>query len=182
MRGAFIQRRVGGFGSAAIAREPELLMGSMTQYGMGAVSLLEYVFHPVSILLVYFTLEGMLRAFAGALTDETPGSLPFYLILWGHERAERAYAERALGPRVADEVERGDGKHYDLRISSCRPKKDWNRLITVALNDVFYEVVKHESSRPPHRFVYLLRKIPPGKVIRGLHHYHPDEVLLEKKK
>jgi len=82
-----------------------------------------------------------------------------------------------MGPRVADGVERGDGKQYDLRIASCRQKSNWDRLLTVAYEGEFYEVVQEESGSPPRRFVYLLRKIPPSKVIRGLHHYHPEEVL-----
>jgi hypothetical protein len=49
--------------------------------------------------------------------------------------------------------------------------------MTVAYEGEFYEIVREEQTAPPRRFVYLLRKIPPGKVIRGLHHYRPEESL-----
>ncbi|MFQ5663009.1 MAG: hypothetical protein ACE5HL_04180 [Terriglobia bacterium] len=174
----FFQRRVQDLGGRMTdAAAEELLRRSDVQYGMGFVTTLEYALQPLSLLLVYFALEGAVRLCGAAFTEEILGTLPLHVVAWAHERVERVRAERALGPRVADTVERGDGKEYDVRIASCRPKSNWDRLVTVAFEEEFYEVVKEEQGSPPRRFVYLLRKMPPGKVIRGLHHYRPDESL-----
>lgn len=179
----FIQHRVGSLTEAGMQRGAvDALANTGVQYGMGYVSLLEYVFSPLSLLLAYFALEGMLRLLTAAVTEDTPGTLPLYLLAWGIGRTRRAQAERALGPLMADEVHQFEGISYDLGITSCRPKKSWDRLMTIEFEEKFYEVFEEKLGPPPRRYIYLLREIPPGKVIRGLHHYSPDEALLEKKK
>ena len=40
-----------------------------------------------------------------------------------------------------------------------------------------FELSKYFEQGPPRRFVYLLRPIPPNKLIRGLHRYDPNEEL-----
>ncbi|MBI4466604.1 MAG: hypothetical protein HY656_04145 [Acidobacteria bacterium] len=175
---AFFQRRVVEMGGAVIeAGAEEALAGQGVQFGMGIVTTLEYVLQPLTVLLIYFTLEGVVRLAGAAFTEEVLPTLPLHLVAWAQERLEARRAERALGPPVVDTVERGDGKHYDLGIASCRPKPNWDRLMTVAYEDEFYEVIKEERGARPRQFIYLLRKMPEGKVIRGLHHYRPDEPL-----
>jgi hypothetical protein len=179
----FIQYRVGILGEAAIKRGAEEALGApAVQFGMGYVSLLEYVFSPLSVLLAYFAFEGTVRALAAAVTEETPGTLPLYLVAWAFGGIRRWRVERALGPRVVDEVYRFRGISYDLGIASCRPKLGWDRLITIEFEEKFYEVFEEKSGYPPRPYIYRLRQIPKGKVIRAIHHYHPDEVLSEKKK
>ena len=179
----FFQQRVMEMGGQVIeAGADEALASRGVQMGMGTLTTLEYVFQPVSLLLIYFALEGTVRLLGAAFTEEILPSLPLHLAAWAQERLEQRRAERALGPPVADTVERGDGKQYDLRIASCRPKLNWDRLMTVAYEDEFYEAVKEERLARPRPYVYLLKKIPASKVIRGLHHYRPDEVLPEAAK
>jgi len=50
-------------------------------------------------------------------------------------------------------------------------------MITVAYQDELYEVAAAQEGHPPRPFVYLLRKKPDHKVIRGIHHYDPEEAL-----
>jgi hypothetical protein len=69
-----------------------------------------------------------------------------------------------------------NGTDYDLRIESCRPKP-WTALTTISYNDQLYEVAREFTGSPPRRFVYLLRKAPERKLVRGLHHYSPEETL-----
>jgi hypothetical protein len=66
---------------------------------------------------------------------------------------------------------------YDLLIASCRPKEGWNHLMTVTYQGQLYEVTHHEQGGPPRRFLYHLKGKPEGKVVRGLYHYDPAEVL-----
>ena len=179
----FFQQRVMEMGGQVIkAGADEALASRGVQMGMGVVSTLEYVFQPLSLLLVYFALEGAVRLAGAAFTEQILPSLPLHLLAWAQERLEQRRAERALGPPVVDTVERGDGKEYDLRIASCRSKLNWDRLMTVAYEDQFYEVIKEEQAARPRPFIYLLKKIPESKVIRGLHHYRPDETLPEAPK
>jgi len=178
----FFQERVMEYGGRVIeAGADEALASRGVQFGMGTLTTLEYVFQPVSLLLIYFSLEGAVRLLGAAFTDQILPSLPLQLAAWTQERLAARRAERALGPPVIDKVERGDGRQYDLRIASCRPKPNWDRLMTVAYEDEFYEVIKEERFAKPRPYVYLLRKIPEGKVIRGLHHYRPDEPVEPKK-
>jgi hypothetical protein len=74
------------------------------------------------------------------------------------------------------------GLKYDLVIASCRPKPGWNRLITVEYEDQLYELFDEKKGVAPRPHIYQLRKLSPGRIIRGLHHYHPDEMLTEKQR
>ncbi|HXV61771.1 MAG TPA: hypothetical protein VEK15_13830, partial [Vicinamibacteria bacterium] len=53
----------------------------------------------------------------------------------------------------------------------------WDGLMTVVYQDEHYEVAGYETGARPRPHIYLLRKIPEGKVIRAMHPYRPDEVL-----
>ncbi|MGA2609478.1 MAG: hypothetical protein ABSH01_18715 [Terriglobia bacterium] len=179
----FIQYRTGTIADAAMKRGggEEVLASMAAQFGMGFTTLAEYVFSPLSLLLCYFALEGTLRAFSAALTEDTPGTLPLHVLGWSIERVQRWRAEKALGPRVVDEVHRFTGISYDLGIASCRPKK-WGRLLTIEFEGKFYELYEEKRGVPPRPYLYFLRENPKGKVIRGPHHYHPEEVLRKPKK
>jgi hypothetical protein len=178
----FMQYRIGTIADAAMKRPggDEALAAEAAQYGIGFATLVEYVFRPLSVLLCYFALEGTLRAFTTALTEDTPGTLPLHLLGWSIERVQRWRTEKALGPRVADEVHRFTGIGCDLGIASCRPKK-WARLLTIEFEGKFYELYEEKRGVPPRPYLYFLRENPEGKVIRGPHHYHPEEVLHEPK-
>ncbi len=178
----FIQYRVGTVADVAIKQGADEALGSTAvQYGMGFTSLIEYVFQPVSVALVYFAIEGAFRTLAATITEEMLGTLPLYLVALAAGRVKRAQAEKAMGPVVEDEVHRYEGISYDLGIASCRPKKTWDKLMTIEFEEQFYEVFEEKSGPPPRRYIYLLRKKPGNKVIRLIHHYRPDEVLPEKK-
>jgi len=181
---AFYQWRMGTIADAALkgGGGDEALANMAAQFGMGFTTLVEYAFSPLTLLLVYFSIEGVLRLFAALSADECAGTMPLYLIAWGLDRAAKARKERRLGPRLPDEVQHCKGISYDLCIASCRPKPGWDRLITIEYEDQLYELFEEKKGAPPRPHIYQLRKLPPGKVIRGLHHYHPDEVLTEKQR
>ena len=179
----FLQYRVGTFADAALKAKggEDALASEAVQFGMGYVSLVEYIFSPLSLLLSFMAIEGAVRVLAAAVAAESPPTLPLYLAAWGYERLRAARAERALGPRVVDEVHLMRGTTYDLGVASCRRKPEWSPLTTVEYQDKLYELHEAKKGVPPRPFIYLLREIPRGKVIRGLYHYHPEEALLKKK-
>ena len=147
------------------------------QAASGFLGWIEYLLHPVSLTLTYFIIEGVVRMVAGLAAKQTIGTLPLHLLSMLQRGAARHSAKRALGPKIADRVERGDGGAFDLRIHTCRLRENWDRLMTISYQDELYEIVGQGDGTPPHRFTYALRKIPPGKVVRGMHHYHPDEIV-----
>jgi len=179
----FLQYRIGTIAQAAMKRPSgdEVLASEAVQYGMGFVTLVEYVLSPLSLLLFYFAIEGTLRALTAAITEDTPGTMPLHVLAWSIGRIQSWRAERAMGPRVADEVHRFTGIGYDLGIASCRPKK-WARLLTIEFEGKFYELRKEKKGPPPRPYLYFLREHSEDKVIRGPHHYHPEEALAEPKK
>lgn len=71
---------------------------------------------------------------------------------------------------------------YDLSIASCRPKPAWNRMTTIQYSDEFYELYEQRTGAPPRPYLYQLRKLTPGRMIRGIHRYHPHEALTEKQR
>lgn len=177
---AFFQYRVGDIGQRAIDRGNEgILDHPYAQYGMGAATTVEYLFKPLSIVLIYFGIEGAVRLLAAVTTQEITGSLPLYALAWFEERLSKARAERALGPRVPDIFEEVYSNEYEARIFTCRRRRNWNRMMTLSWQEKFYEVLREKPGRAPHHFIYLLRKSPKSRVIRTVHYYDPEEVMRE---
>ena len=175
------QFRVGDLGQRVLdAGHDTALADQRLQFGMGFVSLMEFLIHPVSLILIYFMFEGLVRYVAALAAKQSVATLPLHLIAMVHGRFDKKGEARALGDRMIDLVEKGDGSEYALRISSSRPKPNWDRLMTIQYDEQLYEMTEHKEGKPPRRFVYLLRKMPAGKIVRGLHHYRRDEGLDQK--
>jgi hypothetical protein len=152
--------------------------GETAVMGFGMVLLAAYLVSPLTILFEYFLAEGFVRALAALITGEVVPTLPLVGAAWALGRTQSAAAEKALGPRIEDLVQPGDGTHYHLLIASCRPKPGWDHhLLTVSYQEKLYEVTHHEEGTPPRRFLYHLRLKHEAKVVRGLYHYDPAEVL-----
>jgi hypothetical protein len=143
--------------------------------GMGFSVTLEYLFRPQTLLLLYFIVEGVARVGAALASQEVIGTLPLYLVAWAHGWLVKKKEERALPPLAADQVERVTGAAHTLRIASCRPKEHWDHLMTVEYEDELLEVMSERPGTGARPYVYFLRPKPEGKVVRGLHHYRPDE-------
>ncbi|MFQ5925903.1 MAG: hypothetical protein ACE5MH_00520 [Terriglobia bacterium] len=170
----FIERVIQRYGGTMVEaiEEGELSRALST---LGPASWLEYLFQPLTLLLIYLFVEGAVRLLAAVSSEQAIGSLPFYLLEVGRARGAEIRRERALGPLIPDEVTRL-GAH-ELRIASCRPRDTWDHLLTIEYEEEFYELAETLPGRPPRPYVYRLRPIPPGKVIRGIHRYHPHELL-----
>jgi hypothetical protein len=171
---AFLAARVAEM--AARAGVSDKTASVFIEYAAGVFSVFQYMVNPISLVLVYFMLEGGVRIFASVANDEVLPTLPLQFVAWAHDYASFRYEEKSMGARIADVVQPGEPGKYDLKIASCRPKQ-WNHLTTIGWNDEFFELDREEQGPPPRRHVYLLKKLPPGKIIRGLHHYQPEEVL-----
>ncbi len=148
--------------------------GDAAIMGSGLFILAEYMLQPLTVLLAYFVIEGLARLSAGIASGEVVPTLPLQLIAWGHDTMQAKQQVRELGPPVEDLVQPGHGD-FALVIASCRPKT-WTALTTISYEDKLYELVKEEAAQPPRRWVYVLRKRPEGKIVRGtIYEYRPDE-------
>ena len=143
--------------------------------GAGLVSLVEFAVRPTTLLIVYLVIEGVVRTMSAFMSGEVSPNLVLHGIAAVHMALLPRYEEWAMGPRVPDRVRPVEGKAYDLLVASCRRKPSWDRLITIRYDDELYEVLKEVRAEPPHRFMYELRKNPPGRVTRHIDDYDPSE-------
>jgi hypothetical protein len=153
--------------------------GETMVMGLGPLLLLAYLIQPLSLLLAYFLLEGAVRVTAAVVSSEILPTAPLFLASLLDARARAYRREAALGPRVVDLVQVEGAA--DLLIASCRPKP-WTNLTTIRYEEQLYELVKTNQGAKPRAHLYLLRKIPPHKLVRGVHDYSPDEALSEKER
>jgi len=156
--------------------------GETSVSGFGALMLLAYILTPLSILLAYFAIEGGVRLLGVISTGEVVGSLPLTLLEIGMGKWSARQADGSQGPRVPDLVTASpvEGSGYNLSVASCRCKPAWDHLITISYDKKLYEVADYLVGDSPRNHVYLLRYAPAHKVVRGLHHYDPEEVMQEK--
>jgi len=169
----YANNRVFG-GSADVILQAAEKGGETAVMGSGLFILAEYMLQPMTVLLAYFAIEGLIRMSAALVSGEVVPTLPFQLIAWLHVTAEEKKHERDLGPPVLDVVQPGHGE-FALVIASCRPKS-WTQMTTISYEDKLYELVKEQSAAPPRRWIYVLRKRPESKVVRGeIYQYRPDE-------
>jgi hypothetical protein len=173
----FFQARIQGMAGATIRKGGEsALADSRVQFGAGTIATLEYLIQPVTLLLIFFLFEGIVRFMAAFLTQEVIASLPLQTIAWLHGLFEWKKEREFLGPLIVDVVRPGNQTDYDLKIESCRPR-DWTPMTTVFYQEQLYELHVAREGPPPRRFIYLLRKAPANKLVRGFHRYSPDELM-----
>jgi hypothetical protein len=147
-------------------------MAGSNETGQAIVALivfLDFLIHPLSLLLLYFAIEGLVRFIGGLITGEIVPDLLVSLYFKTADSASRSLARRRSAPHVADIADRlADGR---IRISSASQKTGWNSSITVGIGGQWFEVESEEQAPPPRVFVYVLRPASPGKVLRGYQEY-----------
>ena len=182
----FIRFRVDDLGERVVETASDAALANpQLQMGIGIVSLLEYAFQPLSLLLVYFLFEGMVRWVSAAFTKESMGTLPLVATGWVHDFMEERAEEKKRGAALADTVEAREtgeesGAEFDLRISSQNEKQGWGRSLTLLYQNKYYLVWKQVEGDPPRPFVYLLKEVPPEERTLRMHRYDPKESLAKK--
>jgi hypothetical protein len=153
--------------------------GEGAAFAMGAAGLATFAFHPLTWVLGYFSVEGLWRCLAAALTDESPGTLPLAIVAWIADATQRRAFEARV-PLVADEVTRGGEKDpWALRVASCRPKPDWIYPLTIRYQGEYFQVAGPSAAdaTPARPNVYLLHRPPAGEAYRGVREYDPEALL-----
>jgi hypothetical protein len=145
--------------------------------GLGQYMTFDFLFRPQNLALFYFWLEGFARAIGAFAVGQVMGVLPLYLVGAAHGGVEWIHYRWWLGPLVLDEVQGGDGKTFDMKVLSCRPKKTWNRYMTVRFREALYQPIRQEIGSRPRPFVYYLRKNPTGRLVLVLEEYRPEDVV-----
>lgn len=144
---------------------------------VGIVGILNFILDPLHMLLAYLAIEGPVRFYGATITEQALATLPLTVVAAIHTWLEKLHEKRQMGPPIVDEVQRGGGKDYDLRILSCRPKPDWNTYITVEFEEQFYQLIREARTEKPRPYIYYLRKNPPWRLVVVIRHYNIDDVL-----
>ena len=145
------------------------------QAGAAVIITLEYLIHPLSLLLLYLTIEGLIRFMGGLFADEV---VPNLLVYFGFRTADslsRRRARRRAAPLLPDTLDHlPDGC---VRIASSAAKSGWNASITIGLCGQWMEVEREEQGPAPRSFVYILRPASKGKILRGYQEYDLQSAL-----
>jgi hypothetical protein len=167
---------------------------------LGFAGLAVMFLHPLTWIIAYFGVEGIVRLCA-AFTDTTLGVLPLFLadkiylqvvrgknpLAMGTDNFSqshlasgiRAVREKALAaslPLIQDELHfTKDGSEEILEIRASRPKPDWTPPRVVRYGDRYYRLESSSTGTPPRPFLYKLRRLPAGVPGRTVLIYSPDE-------
>jgi hypothetical protein len=153
---------MGGFASAAVekilAHTPASLSDGLKPQHAGFMGLIVVAAHPLTWVLGYFMVEGLVRGLSGGITGEAPGSLPLVALdrfwIW---IAHREPAE------VGDLVTRDDlRKDWQLKIEASRPKRGWESGRIVRFEDRYYRMEARLTAAKPRPAVYLLARLAAG--------------------
>jgi hypothetical protein len=148
-------------------------MNVTTQGWFVALLSIEYVvFHPLALLRLYLAAEGFIRFVGGIAASEVVPSLPVVLFFKMRKYLQERRIRRDLEPLVSipDSLERlSDGER--LRIKTAIAKAGWNASITIGVDGEWYEVEREERGAFPRTHVYILRRVPVGKILRGYDEY-----------
>jgi hypothetical protein len=144
----------------------------------GSVGIVSFAINPLTWLIVYFCIEGVLRAFAAMASDDVVGTLPLYLVdfAWRHiKKSKRAAPEP---PLVADEITPGRADVCDLQIATCRRRETWKYPFTLRYAGAYFQVIDEKwIAAGPRPYIYSLRRLPAGEIARGLQNYDPTDLL-----
>jgi hypothetical protein len=118
---------------------------------------LDFLIHPLSLLLLYLAIEGLVRFAGGMITGEIVPNLLVSLYFKTANSTSRSLARRHGPAPMADIADRlPDGR---IRISCASQKTGWNSSITVGIGGQWFEVESEEQAPPPRAFVYVLRRL-----------------------
>lgn len=136
---------------------------------IAAIVVLDFLIHPLSLLLLYLAIEGLVRFAGGFAVGEIVPNMLVSLYFKTADSVSRSFARRRSTPPMPDIAERlADGR---IKIASASQKAGWNSSVTVGIGGQWFEVESEEQGAPPRVFVYILRPASPGKVLRGYQEY-----------
>ena len=142
----------------------------------GGAVFITFALNPLTWVIIYFGVEGIIRTLGALATGEVVGMLPLYgfELAWRAARRKRPAVEL---PLVADEITPGGG-NCDIQIASCRQRDGWKYPFTLRYAGAYFQVIDEKyMGVGPRPYIYSLRRLPMGEIARGLHNYDPTDVL-----
>lgn len=139
------------------------------QTGTVIIVTLEYLLHPLAALSLYLAIEGLFRFMAGLTSGEALPSFLVVLALKAGNFSRRLSDSRQKINLVPDTVENLPDSR--VRIASAIAKSNWNASITIGFQGQWFEVEGEDQGTPPRMYVYLLRPVSQGKILRGYQEY-----------
>lgn len=155
--------------SASMSREE--LRGYMLS---GVANWLEWLAQPWTWLLFLIPATGLLRLVTYGLHHEASGEPLVWagVRLWQLAGRKLGQSRDLLryGPERPDRIVPSPG---GLTVLACRPKPDWNPLVTIEIRERFYRVLKTEERQDGQWWVYayVMRETEESEVIRYLIRY-----------
>jgi len=172
---------------------------------IGFAAVVIFALHPLTWLIAYFGVEGVVRLLGAAISENILGVLPLYLL----ERAVVKITGRGAGvanpaarenhfavaggairekiliarlPKVPDELlVTRNATDEMLEIRACRPKEDWVPPRVVRYRDSYYRLEGSSKGTKSRPFGYVLRRLPAGVPGRTVLLYQPElEPVLAK--
>jgi hypothetical protein len=165
----------------------------------GFFGLLLVAAHPLTWVILAFSLEGIVRACAAASTGEILGTFPLFILdkifaLFVHSQSSPKDPQgslRASGsslfsalrqeyltsrlPLVADELHyTGRDSEEVLEIRACRPKLEWDPPRVVRFGDEYFRLERSAQTSGSRPFLYVLRRLASGVPGRTVLEYRPD--------
>ena len=160
---------------------------------IGLAGLALWLLHPLTWLLGYFDIGGVVRLLAAVATEQIFGTLPLTLIDWSYGKVTGRPPEvdgtfspgireqlRSFFATVREKVVVGrlpaedqleeltqDGERC-LKIHSSRPKREWVPRKVVRIADDYFRLERTEPGKPPRPFVFVLLRLAagvPGRMI-----------------
>jgi len=191
-----------GINSAITGKMPQ----GVTDHEIGFMGLLIFAMHPLTWLIAFAGVEGMVRL-VGTFTETYLGILPLFVLekiirkASGRIEPDTAKAagfsqghfssyvgairEKAMLAKLAhvpDELCFGrSGSDEVLEIRACRRKADWNPPRIVRYQDAYFRLESCSDGTPPRPFHYQLRRLAAGVPGRSVLIYSPEEPLVREK-
>jgi hypothetical protein len=155
---------------------------------IGFSALVLWLIHPLTWLIGFFVMEGLVRLLAAAFTEQIFATLPLAFADWCYGKATGRPAEgdalhmpsgreqlqsivsiakgkiiAARFQEVADElVELSEGGEAFLEIHSSRAKAEWIPPKTVRIGDVYFRLEQLAQGNVPRPFIFRLRRLAAG--------------------
>jgi hypothetical protein len=117
---------------------------------------LEYLFRPLALLLLYIALEGAVRLIGSLITSEVVPSLFAFLFFKLSASTSRSISRQRMGPPVADAVERLPDTR--IRIASAAVKAGWNSSVTIGIDGLRLNA-KSTLSCPVHTSIFSVPRL-----------------------
>lgn len=142
-------------------------------FAIGALGYLNYLLHPVSLLLVYCYGEGIVRALEAVYHERMPG-LGVVAVVWRGVEISTAWVRRArraalIGPSRPDEVVEPERSALGMLEIYSVEDRPWSDVQVVEYRGEFFQLASKDviERGSHHAFRYLLHRLADNEVIRG---------------